>query len=478
MASRQSCLQKSWNPLGHEKSTEEQQMNQLQMPIRAAPYAHQREAFEFALSQFDAGQNSTAFLMEMGTGKTLVSIAVAGALHLERRARRALIAAPLSVLGVWGSEFKKFANFPYTLQVLTGSGAQKEQQLNSLCGPGLQVAVCNYEFARDRQKAVLAWQPDIVIADEGHKIKSHTSQTSKALHGIGAAAPYRLLLTGTPVTNKAADIFSQYKFLNPAVFGNSYYVFRNRFFDVGYFASQLALKPSKEAEFTEKLHTVNCCVNCGSHSFTRARTTLTAYRATKAECLDLPAFVDVVRPVELDPQAMKIYHAMMRDFCAEVIHESESCVNEHERSSCSSSLREGKKLVVIAHFVPELHAICTLLEGKNIGHVCVMGGVKNRDELVERFKTDPACAVFVGQIGTAGLGIDLTAASTMVFFSLDYSMSNFEQAKARIHRNGQHHKCTYVYLTARGTVDEKVLQALQDKASLAHQLIDECKIGG
>jgi SNF2 family DNA or RNA helicase len=139
---------------------------------------------------------------------------------------------------------------------------------------------------------------------------------------------------------------------------------------------------------------------------------------------------------------------------------------------------EGKKLVVIAHFVPELHAICKLLEGKSIGHVCVMGGVKNRDELVEQFKTDPACAVFVGQIGTAGLGIDLTAASTMAFFSLDYSMSNFEQAKARIHRNGQRNACTYLYLTARGTVDEKVLQALQDKASLAHQLIDECKIGG
>jgi SNF2 family DNA or RNA helicase len=455
------------------------------MPIRAAPYRHQREAFEFALSQFDAGQNSTAFLMEMGTGKTLVSIAVAGALHLERRARRALIVAPLSVLGVWESEFSKFAAFPYTLKVLTGSGAQKEQQLNSLYGPGLHVAVCNYEFARDRQKAVLAWKPDMVICDEGHKIKSHTSQTSKALHQVGAATSYRLLLTGTPVTNKAADIFSQYKFLNPAVFGNSYYVFRNRFFDVGYFASQLTLKPSKEAEFTEKLHSI-------------------AYRATKAECLDLPAFVDVVRLVELEPQAMKIYHAMMQDFCAEVDAGTVTAANILTRLLRVSQLTggflqldegglqqvstaklnalediieetqaEGKKLVVIAHFVPELHAICKLLESKSIGHVLVKGGVKNRAALVERFKTDPACAVFVGQISTAGLGIDLTAASTMVFFSLDYSMSNFEQAKARIHRNGQRNACTYLYLTARGTVDEKVLQALQDKASLARTLIDD-----
>jgi SNF2 family DNA or RNA helicase len=102
-----------------------------------------------------------------------------------------------------------------------------------------------------------------------------------------------------------------------------------------------------------------------------------------------------------------------------------------------------------------------------------MGGVKDRDEQVARFQTDPAVQVFVGQIATAGLGITLTAASTMVFYSLDYSMSNFEQAKARIHRVGQDYKCVYIYLTAWGTVDEKVLQALREKADLARTLVDD-----
>ena len=83
----------------------------------------------------------------------------------------------------------------------------------------------------------------------------------------------------------------------------------------------------------------------------------------------------------------------------------------------------------------------------------------------------------VGQIATAGLGITLTAADTMVFYSLDYSMSNFEQAKARIHRVGQRNPCTYLYLVAAGTVDEKVLQALRDKADLARVLIDDFRAG-
>ena len=65
----------------------------------------------------------------------------------------------------------------------------------------------------------------------------------------------------------------------------------------------------------------------------------------------------------------------------------------------------------------------------------------------------------------------------MVFYSLDYSMSNYEQTRARIHRVGQHHPCTYIHLVARGTVDEKVLKALNDKASLAKTLVDDYRAG-
>jgi len=74
-----------------------------------------------------------------------------------------------------------------------------------------------------------------MVCDEGHKIKTHSTNASKAMHRLGAAARYKMLLTGTPVTNKALDIFSQYKFLNDQIFGRSFYSFRNRYFDmVGY----------------------------------------------------------------------------------------------------------------------------------------------------------------------------------------------------------------------------------------------------
>lgn len=142
-----------------------------------------------------------------------------------------------------------------------------------------------------------------------------------------------------------------------------------------------------------------------------------------------------------------------------------------------SAMAEDKKLVIMARFVPELDDIQELLEKKKIGYAVVRGGVKDRDNEIHRFQYDDKCRVFVGQIAAAGLGITLTAASTMVFYSLDYSMSNFEQAKARIHRAGQKENCHYIYLVCRGTVDRKVLYALRQKMNLAKMLVDDYRKG-
>jgi len=464
------------------------------MPIRAAPYRHQREAFTFATRLFtEDASPGAALLMEMGTGKTITSIAIAGALWQAGRVKRVLIVAPLSILGVWQEEFAKFADFPYTLQALTGSSEQKVQALGRMKGPGLHVAVINYESAWRLGDTLLAWKPDLVIADESHKIKSHTANASKFMHKFGNEKCYKLLLTGTIITNKAIDVYSQYRYLNPAIFGTSFYRFRNRYFDMtGYGSHTPVMKKLMEPEFTQRLH----CV---------------AFRATKADCLDLPETVDIIRLVDLEPKAMKAYRDLVRDSYADLEDGSVTAANILTRLMRFSQLTggfiqpdEGKlqqvskaklaalediaddvieggnKLVVIARFVPELTAIKALLEKKGVRYACVQGDVpvKERSAQVAMFQDDPEVKVFVGQIATAGLGITLTAATTMVFYSLDYSMSNFEQTKARIHRAGQLQRCTYIYLTARGTVDGKVLKALQDKADLARSLVDDYRSGG
>lgn len=146
---------------------------------------------------------------------------------------RVLIVAPLSILGVWEEEFEKFADFPYTLTVLKGTVAKKKKQLEELSGEGLQVVVVNYESAWRLEKELLAYNADLVIADEAHKLKENRSKQSQGMHHIGDKARYKLLLTGTVITNKELDVFSQYRFLNPQIFGTSFYAFRNQYFDMG-----------------------------------------------------------------------------------------------------------------------------------------------------------------------------------------------------------------------------------------------------
>jgi len=428
----------------------------------------------------------------MGTGKTLVAIAITGALYGAGKIRRALVVAPLSVLGVWREEFAKHADFPHSLEVLAGPTAKKAAALSGMAGPGLRVAVVNYESARLLEREIRAWRPCLIIADEGHKIKAHGAATSKAMHRLGAMSPHRLLLTGTPVVNKPIDVFSQYKFLDPRVFGNSFYAFRGRYFDMtGYGQHVPVMKKDMEPEFARRLHGI-------------------AFRATKAECLDLPEATDVVRHVELEPEAMRIYMGIAKENVAELGGgELVTATNilakllrltqltggflggdgggpPRQVSSAKlaaladivdSAAHEGRKLVVIARFLPEIGAICDMLEKRGIGHVCVKGGVRDRQGLVDAFQTKPEALAFVGQVAAAGLGLTLTAADTMAFYSLDYSAANHDQCRARIHRAGQRNKCTYVYIQARGTADAKVLRALRGKADLARALIDDYRRG-
>lgn len=467
----------------------------LLMPIKANPYEHQIKAFAFVCGLFGIFNvpyysRGAALLMEMGCGKTITSIAVAGVLYQFGKINRILIVAPLSILGVWDEEFEKFADFPYTLTVLKGSSSKKKEQLEELSDKGLQIVVVNYESAWRLERELLRYNADLIIADEGHKIKSAQTSVSKSMHTLGDRARYRMLLTGTLITNKEIDVFSQYRFINSDIFGTSFYAFRNRYFDMlGYGNHTPVFRKYLREDFLKKMHSV-------------------AYRVTKAECLDLPEITEEVRTVELEPKAMKLYSNLEKESYTQMAGSEVSAVNvltrllrlsqitgghltddEGDDNAVStakldaladivdSAVAEGKKLVVMARFIPELNDIQELLEKKGVGYAVVRGGVKNRDEEIRRFQEDDDCRVFVGQIAAAGLGITLTAASTMVFYSLDYSMSNFEQAKARIHRVSQKENCLYIYLIAKNTVDRKVLCSLINKVDLAKLLVDDYRKG-
>ena len=431
---------------------------------------------------------SVAILAEMGTGKTLISIGIAGYLYLQKEINKLLIVAPLSITKVWEEEFQKFADFDYQLEVLEGPTKEKSETLRNLFGTKLQVAVINYESCWRMEKEIALWKPDMIICDESSKIKNPQAKQSKALHRLGKISKHNMILTGTPVTNNPLDFFSQYKFLDENIFGGSYYSFRGRYAIMGGYGNYQVVGYKNLPELTEKAHSI-------------------AFRITKKEALDLPEQVDVTRYVELEPMARAIYNQVERNSYAELsqgevvvrnvltkllrlsqitggyIKDEFSEIEEQVSSVKLNALEEiieecldaDKKVVVFARFISEIDTITKMLKRYGIKYSLIRGDVKDRAIEVEKFQNNKDVKVFVGQLQTTGMGLTLTASDTAVFYSLSYNFADYEQAKARIHRIGQKNNCTYIHLIAKKTIDEKVMEALTKKKNIADLVVDNWK---
>ena len=415
-----------------------------------------------------------------------------GVLYQRALINKVLVVCPASVVSVWEHDMARFAAYPYELAALSGTKPQRLKALDRLqASPHLQVAVINYESThRDGiEEALAAYGADLIICDESQRIKNHSAAQSKAMHALGAMARYRLILSGTPVQNNAADLFSQYKFLDPSVFGPSYYAFRGRYCVMGGYGQHQIVGYRHMDELVAKEHSIGL-------------------RVTKADALDLPDQVFARRYVQLPPKAAEIYRQMRNNARAEleggeitaqivltkllrlqqltggyITPDGEETPQEVHTAKLEAlddivqdvCLDNGDKLVIFARFRAELDAICARLEAARVPYGRIDGSVPTgaRGEIVEAFQASPGPRCFVAQLQTAGLGITLHAASVAVFYSLDFSYANYQQAVARIHRIGQAQKCTYIHLLASGTVDEHVMEALDDKADLAHVVVDD-----
>ena len=469
-------------------------------PVRAKLFRHQVRAANMALIQLSSKPSAGfGLLFEMGCGKTLTAVAIMGALYRQRKITRVLVVAPSSVCSVWPHDLAAFAAFPYEVRVLLGEKKQRLEALHSLTdypntANRLLVAVINYE-ATHREgifEALDGYAADLIVCDESQRIKNPRAAQSRAVQMLGDRAACRLILSGTPVQNSAIDLYSQYRFLDPGVFGANFYAFRNRYCQMGGYGGHEVVGYQHMDELTRKEHSI-------------------ALRVTKAECLDLPGQTFVRRYVQLEPSARRLYAQIARASCAELEngeHVTASIVltkllrlmqltggfvqadgGDRPRSAGSAKLdaladiledyvqEAGQKLVVFARFRPEIAAICQLLEQRGIRYGRIDGEVPmdQRGAIVETFQQDPGVKVFVAQIQTAGLGITLHAASAAVFYSLDFNYANYAQALARIHRIGQAQSVTYIHLLAEHTVDEQVLDALERKEDLARTIVDGWK---
>lgn len=471
----------------------------LPYPVKANLYKHQIRGANMALRAFGALDAKTpgggfGELFEMGCGKTLTTIAVAGALYNLGKIDRVLVVAPTSVCSVWPHDLNQFATFPWEARVLLGDKKKRLKALNELGNwpfKALRIAVINYESTHREGifEALAAYKPDLIVCDESQRIKNPSAAQSKALHKLGDAAPFRMILSGTPVQNNAVDLYSQYRFLDPAVYGANFYAFKNRYCIMGGYGQHQIVGYRNMDELVEKEHSV-------------------AYRVTKEECLDLPQQTFINRYVQFTDTEQAIYEQLRKSSFLELetgenvtattiltmylrlmqltggfLTADESTRPKQVNTAKLDALADivddyvvdaGKKLVIFARFRAEIAAIENLLRLRKIQYGSIYGDVpmEERGKIVEDFQTNPDTKVFVAQIQTAGLGITLHAASTAVFYSYDYNYANYAQALARIHRIGQHLPVTYIHLVVDGSIDEKILAALENKEDMAKTVVD------
>ncbi len=469
----------------------------IQPQVKANLFQHQIRGYNMALINFTL-RRGFGFLFEMGCGKTLTAIAVAGTLYAEHKINKLLVVAPTSVCSVWPEDFGKFADFPHLEKIMLGTKSQRLKQLKELesfpC-EALKVAVINYEsvWRDDIFDKLVDFNANMIICDESQRIKTHDAQQSKAMHKLGDLARYKLILSGTPVQNNAVDLYSQYRFLDPTVFGNNFYKFRNRFCVMGGFNKRQIVNYKDLDLLIKKEHSI-------------------AYRVTKKEALDLPEQTFETRYITLTPSEKKLYNTLKKESATElangetisastvltkllrlqqftggfVIADGEEKpqqigsgkINALEDIVDDYVIDSGKKLVIFARFRAELDLIQKLLDKKKLKYGVIYGDIKlsDRGEIVKDFQENEETKVFLAQIDTAGLGITLTAADTCVYYSVNFNYAAYSQSLARIHRIGQRNTCTYIHLTTKGTVDELIMKALHKKEDLAKTIVDDWKI--
>jgi len=440
-------------------------LTDIPVPLKSIPMDHQTRCFGFC-SMLD----ESAMFMDMGTGKTLDAIAliIFRAMQQKPRVFRVLVICPKAVKPVWPREFDKHTDAHISIGV----------DCSPIPTPGhIEVWITNYDRVSREKRRLQKWKPDMIILDESHRIKNRKAARSKAIHGL--KAKFRLIMSGSPMGKCISEVWSQFRFLKPDIFG-TYSQFQDRYLKMGGYMKFKVVGYKNEEEFADKLHSV-------------------AFRVTKDECMDLPPLSYQRLYVEPDAKARAIYDEMDLNYFFEEDGEEVSVDREatkqmklrqivgglvksdaqelvHVSNVKASALEEflegrrGDKTVIYFSFTHEIEIAKTIAKKLKMGYLVLQGSTPERERAVfeDRFQEDPDIEAAFIQVATGAEGMTLTAADVTVFYSPTFSYIGYVQARDRINRKGQLRPMTIIFIIMKNTVDERVVDVLE----LNRQLTD------
>ena len=444
--------------------------------LKARLYPYQAEGALFAVR---AGRCLIGD--EMGLGKTVQAIAAAELFARHFGVQRVLVVCPTSVKHQWRLEIDRFSS--RSAEVIRGLRTTRQQQYG---GDGF-CKITNYEaMARDLD-LIQGWAPQLVIVDEAQRIKNWNTIAARTLKRIDS--PYAIVLTGTPLENRLEELVSIVQFVDRYRLGPTWRLLE------------------RHQARDETGHVT------GYHDLDRIGATLAPIllRRRKREVLtQLPPRVDknlyvpmtheqrkhhddngeTVRRIiarwrktgylsEHDQLVLRCALQNMRMSCNSTYlldHETDHGIKADELATLLGELfeRPDAKAVVFSQWLRTHELIIRRLERLSWGYVLFHGGVPSdkRGELVERFRHDAGCRVFLST-DAGGVGLNLQhAAATVVNMDLPWNPAVLEQRIGRVHRLGQARGVQVVNFIAQGTIEEGMLSLLAFKKSLFAGILD------
>lgn len=440
--------------------------------MKYKPHDYQKFAIAFIETHPEA-----AVLLECGLGKTSITLTALYDLLFDHFAiHKVLIIAPIRVCrNSWAAEIGKWDHLKgLTYSLVLGT---KEQRLAALRQKA-DLYIINRENVQWLvEGSGMPFDFDMVVIDEMSSFKNHQSKRFKALRNVRPFVKRIIGLTGTPCSNGLMDLWAQFRLLDKGVrLGKRIGQYRDAYFTPDWNGFTYTPRKGAEKEIYGKIADISISMKTTDH-------------------LTMPELVMVADKVDLDEPIAAMYKAMEQDMCLDLVRDSITAANAGVLCGKLTQLASGAVYTdsgsVMRIHSHKLDALEDLLEAQNGKPALIAYWYKHeRDTIMQRFdcreiKTDADIAdwnkgkipVALIQPSSAGHGLNLQdGGSTIIWYTMPWSLELYQQTNARLWRQGQRAESVVIqHLTAAGTIDEDVMDALSSKDLMQSKMMEAVK---
>lgn len=426
---------------------------------------------------FAVGAGRAVLADDMGLGKTIQGVGVAELLAREADICRVLVICPASLKSQWRNEIHRFSD--RDCQLVVGSAADRAEQYDNACF----FTVCNYEQVLRDILSIERVKWDLIILDEGQRIKNWEAKTSGIVKSL--RSPFALVLSGTPLENRLDELYSVVQFIDDRRLAPAFRFFnRHRVVDengkvLGYKNLDHLRENLKPILLRRTRGQVMKQLPPRTTEIVRIPPTDEQLEVHAAHSQTVQTIINKKYLTEMD--ILRLQKALLM---CRMVANSTFLITKQQPAYSSKLERlselfdqlfqeEDRKAVLFSEWTTMLNLIEPLAEQRKVDFVRLDGKVpqKKRQQLVHQFQNDSECKLFI-TTNAGSTGLNLQAANTIVNVDLPWNPAVLEQRIARAHRMGQRRPVQVFVLVTEDTIEDRLLATLSAKHELALAALD------